>query len=120
MAAKDAHRELLATVDRHREQWAAKVAERIEQRRGAVRDALDAFEQAYQALREDVALRAWLDQFPEGRCRPGAGSVPALRRPSGDATAFATVIDALRQMVDPPEQPAAPNVEPLRPVAHAL
>jgi hypothetical protein len=42
IAATDAHAELLAAVDEHRPAWAAKVSERIGQRKAAVREAIDA------------------------------------------------------------------------------
>jgi hypothetical protein len=41
--------------------------ERIEQRKVAVREAIDALERAHRELREDSALSTWLDGFPEAR-----------------------------------------------------
>ena len=119
-AATDAHNELVKEIEQHREAWSAKVAERIDERRAAVRSAIDAVVAANQALRDDLALSSWLDGFPDARYRAGTGAVPALRSANGDPFAFEQVVSALRETIDPPEQPVAPNVQPLRHIEHAL
>lgn len=121
IAASDAGRDLVATVDRQRAAWAAQLDKRSAEGRADLNAALDALAAAHAKLGETLALRTWLDTFPD-RTRwpvPHLGHVPALRRRNDEPPAFDAVVAGLRELAAVPEPKAPVDRPPLVAVPEA-
>ena len=122
VAAADAGKDLVATVERQKAAWGAKLDAREDAARRALVDAVDAVTAAHGALADVLSLRAWLQAFPGGKWKWSAGFLgrtPGLVGANGSPLITADVLAALRRLADRPEPKAPPEVRPLAAVPEA-
>ena len=111
VAVGDASDEALAVIERQRAPWSAALEKREREARVEMAKAVDALAEARDVIAETKALQKWLDLIPRSALWPQGGyltNVPALRGQNGAPLYFGAVVDALRELAEPPE----PNPEP--------
>jgi hypothetical protein len=110
VAVDDQQRELVATVEKHRDAWAARINDQTVEARAKYAAAVDAMAQAHTDLADTLSLRGWLDAFPEhSRWRPTLVKVASMCAPNGDPAQFDALLVGLREHASPP-QPSVPQV----------
>jgi hypothetical protein len=113
-AIDQAEAELVSLIETNREAWAEEVSPQVDAAYADYAEKIDALEQARMLVSAKWSLYSWLRDFSSGdpkraSYKPSSGSyVLALKQLSGDPHLFATVVDALRKDVRPPD-PGAPE-----------
>ena len=105
-------RDLVAAVERHRDEWADTVEAAVEAARDRYLAAVDELEVAHAHMGSAANLRSWLRDFPgEARWKPGTyyQRVKGLPgRGSEESLGMASALAALRNVGAPPPPPAGP------------
>lgn len=117
---QDARRALIDVIEEHRGALADAAVERIAGARGEFLAVVDSLEAAQRHAAESFGLEVWLGQFPHKNPRWGSAAffnrLVSLPTRGGEATTFAVVATALRELGDPPEpsRPVQQHVPPSR------
>ena len=110
IAIEETEQELIGVVDEHKSAWLDAVDAEIAADTAAYRAAIDQVEATRTRLTETVALKRFLNTFPEHGYTPGHWHVFALIAPHGDPFRWDQVIDALRKdsevAISPPPKSA--------------
>jgi hypothetical protein len=98
-ATRDSFTAFFGTLDAHRDEFAAALAEAITTERQGMTSAVDTLVAREQGLRERMITKLWLADFP-GRVAlrsPIIGTLPELPSANGEPYSTATIYDALRE-----------------------
>jgi len=114
IAIEEAEQELIGVVDDHQLEWLEIVDAEIDDDAGEYLAAVEQVEAARTKLTESVALKRFLNTFPEHGYTPGHWPVFGLIARSGDPFMWGEVIEALRkdaEVARKPEEKAEPQEE---------
>lgn len=107
VAVDDQRRELVATIEKHRGDWRARIDGQIGEVRAQYGQAVEDAAALHAKMADAHALRGWLDGFPDRtRWKPSLVRVTSMRMPSGEGYEVAQLLSALREHAQAPPAPA--------------